>query len=137
MNFKEFKQKLFENEAFRQEYIRGDLIFEVSQMIIDARVYKGLTQTQLAKMVGTHQPSIARIERGIQLPSLSFLKKIADALGTYLIPPKLGFLEEMRINEQTLSSTGGVYITWSSPGLPVYRAQFNTQLTKQREANLV
>lgn len=42
---------------------------------------RGLTQAQLAEMVGTRQPSIARLENGTSAPSLSFLSKIAEALG--------------------------------------------------------
>ncbi|MBN2385635.1 MAG: helix-turn-helix transcriptional regulator [Anaerolineales bacterium] len=36
--------------------------------------------TQLAEMVGTHQPSITRLENGSRVPSLSFLDRIAEAL---------------------------------------------------------
>jgi len=39
-----------------------------------------LTQAQLAKIVGTRQPSIARLENGTSTPSLSFLERIATAL---------------------------------------------------------
>ena len=44
------------------------------------RILRGLTQTQLAEMVGTRQPSIARLENGSSLPSISFLQKVAAAL---------------------------------------------------------
>jgi transcriptional regulator with XRE-family HTH domain len=51
-------------------------------------------QAQLAKMVGTRQPSIARLENGNSLPSLSFLQRLAAALGAKievrLIPDELG-----------------------------------------------
>ena len=40
----------------------------------------GLTQAQLAEMVGTRQPSIARLENGTSTPSLTFLTKVAEAL---------------------------------------------------------
>jgi predicted transcriptional regulator len=39
-----------------------------------------LTQTQLAEKVGTKQPSIARLENGTTMPTLSSLKKIGKAL---------------------------------------------------------
>ncbi len=45
------------------------------------RVKLGLTQAQLAEMVGTKQPSIARLENGEGSPSLSFLEKVAEVLG--------------------------------------------------------
>jgi transcriptional regulator with XRE-family HTH domain len=41
---------------------------------------RGLTQTQHAERVGTHQPSIARLENGSSIPSLSFLIEITVAL---------------------------------------------------------
>ena len=99
MDLKTFKKRLLENPGFRKEYYnKKDLHFEISEMLIDARVEKGLTQEKLAKLVGTKQSSIARLENGSGLPSLSFLQKIAEALGTYLIPPKFAFLENEKTN---------------------------------------
>ena len=54
---------------------------EPSYQIARLRMLRGLTQAQLAEMVGTRQPSIARLENGTSTPSLSFLTKIAEALG--------------------------------------------------------
>jgi predicted transcriptional regulator len=53
---------------------------EPGYQIARLRMLRGLTQTQLAEMVGTRQPSIARLENGTSIPSLSFLNKIAAAL---------------------------------------------------------
>ena len=89
MDLKSFKQKLLKNPDFRKEYYnRDDLIFEISSMVEEERIRKGLTQKELADLVKTKQSSIARLERGISLPSLSFLQKIAESLGTHLISPK-------------------------------------------------
>ena len=49
------------------------------RQVIDLRRKKGLSQRQLAQLVGTHQPSISRLETG-HISSLSFLQKVADAL---------------------------------------------------------
>jgi len=105
MNLKELKEKLLKDEKFRKEYNRYDLAMEIGEMVIDARVKLGLTQKNLAKLVGTQQPSIARLENGSSLPSLSFLKKIADHLGTYLIAPKFAFLEDFSNQTRTVSLT--------------------------------
>ena len=53
---------------------------EPGHQIARLRIQRGLTQAQLAEMVGTRQPSIARIESGEKLPSMSFLTRIANAL---------------------------------------------------------
>jgi transcriptional regulator with XRE-family HTH domain len=45
---------------------------------------KGLTQEDLAKMLNTKQESIARLENGGSMPSLSTMKKIANVLGADL-----------------------------------------------------
>ncbi len=91
MNLKEFKNKALQNVAFKEEYEKYDLAFEIGQMVVEARILKGLTQQGLAKLVHTKQPSIARLENGQNLPSLSFLEKIAEALDTQLLAPKFSF----------------------------------------------
>ena len=53
---------------------------EPGYQVARLRMLRGLTQAQLAEMVGTRQPSIARLENGSSTPSLSFLTRIADAL---------------------------------------------------------
>lgn len=53
---------------------------EPGYQIARLRLQRGLTQAQLADMVGTQQPSIARLENSSRIPSLSFLQKIAAAL---------------------------------------------------------
>lgn len=59
--------------------------FHVAQMIYDARTTAGLTQKQLAELVGTKQPVIARLEDAdYEGHSLSMLSRIAAALGRRL-----------------------------------------------------
>jgi transcriptional regulator with XRE-family HTH domain len=52
--------------------------------IADHRLSKGLTQSELAKLAGTSQSSIARLENGSSPPSLSFLRRVAKAMGVYV-----------------------------------------------------
>lgn len=97
MNFKEYSEKIKKQASeSRSTYLRDKDNFEieVTSLITEARLYAGLTQEKLAKLISTKQPSIARIENGSTMPSLNFLKKIADALNTYLEPPKFGFMIE-------------------------------------------
>jgi transcriptional regulator with XRE-family HTH domain len=53
---------------------------EPGYQIARLRILMGITQAQLAEMVGTRQPSIARLENGRRVPSLTFLHRIATAL---------------------------------------------------------
>lgn len=62
------------------EFVKAAETLEPGYQIARLRILRGLTQAQLAEMVGTRQPSIARLENGTSLPSLSFLQKIATAL---------------------------------------------------------
>ena len=54
---------------------------EPGYLVARLRLLRGLTQAQLAEMIGTRQSTIARLENGTSAPSLSFLAKIAEALG--------------------------------------------------------
>ena len=54
---------------------------EIVSKLTQARLEKGLSQAQLAEMVGTQRSNICRIENGGQNLSLEMLIKIADALG--------------------------------------------------------
>jgi transcriptional regulator with XRE-family HTH domain len=58
----------------------------VAGMILDARTDAGLTQAELADLVGTKQPVIARLEDAeYQGHSLSMLNRIAKALNRQLV----------------------------------------------------
>jgi len=62
------------------EYVAIARELEPGYQIARLRIARGLTQAQLAELVGTRQPSIARIENGNTLPSLSFLERVASVL---------------------------------------------------------
>ena len=64
--------------------------FEVSHIITEARLRGGYTQKELADLINTKQPGIARAEKGNPIPGHDLLKRIARALNTSLVPPKLG-----------------------------------------------
>jgi len=93
MQIAEARKKLLQNKEFEKEYQKKSLSWEIAKMIVRARLMKNMTQSKLAELVNTQQPSIARIESGERLPSLAILEKIAEAMGSYLIPPKIAFLD--------------------------------------------
>lgn len=49
-------------------------------IITDERIKKGLTQKELAEMVGITQGWLSSIESGMRRPSVAVAKKIADVL---------------------------------------------------------
>lgn len=63
------------------EFVAALAAREPAYQVARLRILRGLTQKQLAELVGTRQSSIARLERGTTPPNLSFLNKVAAALG--------------------------------------------------------
>ena len=66
-----------EREAFHQEAYA----YCVGQMICDARKEEKVTQSELAKRVGTNKSYISKIENGVVDPSVGLFLRIIDALG--------------------------------------------------------
>jgi len=82
--FKQFKTKALKNPVVRAEYEALAPEYEVVTTIIKERIKRGWSQTELAKAVGSRQPVISRLERGEGNPSLSTLRKIAQAFNLSL-----------------------------------------------------
>jgi DNA-binding XRE family transcriptional regulator len=76
VGFEDWLAGQMEDEGFQSEVQRLEPGFGVARL----RMLRGLTQQQLAERVGTHQSSISRLERGEQEPSLSFLRRVVNAL---------------------------------------------------------
>ena len=51
-----------------------------AKLVKDARIAKGLTQTELAEKTGVHSNTIAKIEQGIQQPSYPTIKRLFKVL---------------------------------------------------------
>lgn len=86
-NFKE----LWDDPNFIDDQQRQRIDFEVALVgkMIEARESKGLTQKQLADLVGMKQPAIARLESLKAVPRVDTLIKILSPLGyTIKIVPK-------------------------------------------------
>ena len=71
------KARSLEDPEVRQAYDELELAHQIALL----RISRGLTQQELADMVGTKQPSIARLENGRTNPSVRFLTRVLDALG--------------------------------------------------------
>ena len=66
-----------EREEFRKEAYG----YCVGQIISDARKQEKVTQSELAKRVGTNKSYISKIENGVIEPGVGLFLRIIDALG--------------------------------------------------------
>ncbi len=76
---------------------RRDMIAQ----LVEARLEKGISQAELARMIGTQRSSICRLESGAQNPTLDMVLKIASALGK-TVSLSLENQEEMGKNTYSL-----------------------------------
>jgi DNA-binding XRE family transcriptional regulator len=79
-NYDEFEAKLLEKPGIRKEYEALKPKYDMIKSLIERRGKLGISQTELAKIVGTKQPAISRLEKGDYNTTLSTLFKVAEAL---------------------------------------------------------
>ena len=78
------ERELMKDEEFVREYEKLRPRYELIAQIINARKEQNLTQSDLAKLMGTQKSNISRFESGNYNPSLDFIIKIAQCLGKEL-----------------------------------------------------
>lgn len=84
ISFEEMKADMLKDEEFKTEYEKLKPRYEAIEQIIKARKEQNITQSELAKRVGTQKSNISRLESGNYNPSLDFLAKVAESLGKNL-----------------------------------------------------
>ena len=77
IRFEDWEAQQMQDQEFRTEAEALEPAYQVARL----RILRGLTQEQLAERAGTKQPSIARLESGRMEPSLSFLRRVVEAMG--------------------------------------------------------
>jgi DNA-binding XRE family transcriptional regulator len=79
--FEDLLKSEMRDERFRKEYEQFEDEFHLAEEVIKLRQEQNLSQSDLAKIAGTSQPAIARLESGkYQNVSMSFLRKVGTAL---------------------------------------------------------
>lgn len=84
------------------------IAWAVAQRVREARERLGLRQEDLSAKAGIARPNIARLEKGIHMPTLSTLQRIAAALGldlTALTSPPVGAPED-RLRFREIAEAG-------------------------------
>ncbi len=66
---------------YKREYERTKLANDVAVRVLTYRTEHGMSQTDLARMLGMRQPNIARLESGEHEPALSTLARLSSVLG--------------------------------------------------------
>ena len=80
-NYREFEKKLLQDRVIRQEFDNLKPKYEMIRSLIKRRNQLRMSQSQLARTVGTKQPAISRLERGdFDNITLGTLTKVAHAL---------------------------------------------------------
>jgi transcriptional regulator with XRE-family HTH domain len=121
---RDWEARRMEDPEFRAAVEKLQPAYEVAKL----RVKRGLTQEELAKLVGTRQSSIARLESGRSEPRLSFLRRVARVLGarveTRLVPDDASYrpFEPSVLLEVDAMFSGGSGQEELSEGLPMDRA---------------
>ncbi|HKZ01401.1 MAG TPA: helix-turn-helix transcriptional regulator [Pyrinomonadaceae bacterium] len=77
IRFEDWEKEQLRDPKFQAAAREQEPAYQIARL----RILHGLTQKQLAELVGTQQPSIARLESGKAKPDLPFLQKIARVLG--------------------------------------------------------
>jgi transcriptional regulator with XRE-family HTH domain len=80
-DFDKYLDTQLKKSGFRKAYEDLEEEYELAKQVIRCRIDRNLSQAQLAKLVGTSQPAIARLESGNHTNlTLGFLSRLAKAL---------------------------------------------------------
>lgn len=73
----------------RQEYLAAqedaEIQIQLAELIYKLRTEAGISQTELARRMGSRQPFISALERGARTPTVATLNRIAYATGQRLL----------------------------------------------------
>jgi transcriptional regulator with XRE-family HTH domain len=124
-----------QDREYRQQYFLAESSAQIAAQIIALRKRRGLNQQEVAKMVGTRQSAISRVEQAdYQNWSFKTLRSIADALDARIrvaIQPSEDVLREYaatRYDQENQTST-----SFALPGAPIWKnaqnvAWFSSQI---------
>ena len=80
--FEILKKKMLADPEVRRAYDELVPEYAIARELIKARARAGLTQSDVAKRMGTTQSVIARMESGSKLPSMNSLVRYAKVTGS-------------------------------------------------------
>lgn len=84
LDFSVYLKEKLKDPEFKAAYDKLEPEYAAIEAVLKARKEKGLTQTQLAKKMGSKQAVVSRLESGLANPTVRFLNRLADALNCRL-----------------------------------------------------
>lgn len=64
---------------------KSQMLVDLGERVKNLRLEKGLTQTELANIMGKDHPSLNKLENGKVNPSYIYLSEVAEGLGVTLL----------------------------------------------------
>ncbi len=81
-NFDRYLERKLEDPGFRKRFEEADKAWDIALQLAALRKARGLTQQQVAGLLGTKQQAIARLENPAYTGySLSMVRRYVEALG--------------------------------------------------------
>ena len=74
-----------ERLAYDEYDAEAEAQIRTAELVYEMRTRVGLTQTELARRVGTKQPYVSALESGGQAPTVATLMKLARATGNRIV----------------------------------------------------
>jgi predicted transcriptional regulator len=79
--YEDFEAELLRKPEIRREYEALKPKYEMIKTLIERRNQLRISQSELARIIGTQQPAISRLESGGSNTTIRTLFRVADALG--------------------------------------------------------
>jgi DNA-binding XRE family transcriptional regulator len=79
-SFEKFEATLLEKPGIRKEYEALKPRYDMIRILIKRRNQLKISQKELARIIGTKQPAISRLEKGDYNTTLKTFFKVAEAL---------------------------------------------------------
>lgn len=94
MNYNDLREGL--NRELNQSRFHEFMILEIVGKLMAARYRKQISQRELSRRTGIAQKTISRIENGIDIPELSTIFKLSEALGL-----EISLVDKQQKNEKS------------------------------------
>ena len=84
MNYKDFKNKQFNNKEFKEYFEQMEFMTNISKAIVEIRIKKNLTQKQLSELINIPLKTIKLIEQADGNVSINSIIEVLNNLGLKL-----------------------------------------------------